>query len=177
MEPNDLIKNFHQRKPTPERQAITHVSLALTQVRDLPQYAAHDAAVDPTVRIACLEAFYVSVRLLAEFFVRKPAGKHEDYTAWSFLPSWQPAPEDAAGRLGEQWTIASQQVMHLSKKRIQEDVNNPRHEDTSEDGLRKIAADCDAVLRSFTEAYEADTARYVEGFRRLVEAFESGPGN
>jgi hypothetical protein len=116
----------------------------------------------------------VNVRLIAEFFVKQPAPKHEDYTAWSLLPSWRPQPDGAAQRLRKHWDVASKYVAHLSRKRIQEDVNNPQYEDTSEDGLRGIAADCDAIVRSFIEAYEADTARHVEEFRHMLGAYEFG---
>ena len=159
-----------QAQTPPERRVIWFVGFAMQQVRQLPPYACDDSTrVDSVAWSACREAFYLNVRLVAEFFVKMP---ERDYTARSFLPSWEP-PGDLAARIQRAWGIASKHVMHMSRDRVPADVEDVEPEDTSEAGLSALAQDCQSIAVAFVEAYTAATHNYGEDFVNLITNHES----
>lgn len=93
----------------------THVCHALDMLSTLPQWIEH-VAFPPEVRIACLESYFVNYRLLAEFLVRPPNGK--DFSRHDFMAGWDPKPSAVVERLSDDWEFASQNVVHLSRKRL-----------------------------------------------------------
>lgn len=94
-----------------------HICHALDMLSALPQWTEH-AAFPPEVRIACLESYFVNYRLLAEFLVRSPNGK--DFSRRDFVVGWDPTPSSNVDRIDEDWEFASQNVVHLSLKRLPE---------------------------------------------------------
>jgi hypothetical protein len=93
---------------------FAQVAHAMDMIAALPPLTA-----DPTLpllaRIACLESYYSNLRLLVEFLVRKR--DQRDIHRYDFL-QWDAPPARTLERLEEEWTEASQQVVHLSKKRV-----------------------------------------------------------
>jgi hypothetical protein len=93
----------------------------------------------------------VHVRLLAEFFVRRPAEK--DFSALDFL--WPVPKSDAAKRLGgERWEFASQNVVHFSRKRIPVDVAKFEPIDDLLRWMRDAGRDVFDVAEEFVAAVE-----------------------
>lgn len=81
----------------------------------LPKWIEH-VAFPSEVRIACLESYFLNYRLLAEFLVPSPNGK--DFSRRDFIAGWDPKPSAVVGRLSDDWEFASQNVVHLSRKRL-----------------------------------------------------------
>lgn len=120
-----------------------HVCHALDMLSTLPKWIDH-AELPPEVQIACLESYFVNYRLLAEFLVRSPNGK--DFSRRDFIAGWDPKPSAVVGRLGEDWEFASQNVVHLSRKRL------PGEEEVVQSVYSRVLAFMAARLTSvFTE--------------------------
>lgn len=132
-----------------QAQMISHAVHAMSMVRDLPRYA-HDsqAEVPDVVRAACLEAFFMNVRLIAEFLVRTP--KKLDFSAASIVGEWTTEESAAVDRLRDQWWIvASRHVAHFSRERIAADPAAVEYEDATLPGLEAVVADCEVVWKRF----------------------------
>jgi hypothetical protein len=134
-----------------KHQIIQHMHHALDMVSRLPD-AIHRPDLDGVVQVACLESFFVNVRLLAEFLVvpHPDRGAPKDFKAWDLTANWSPTPANAVERLRNHWLLASQQVVHFSLSRIQ-DPNQPEHVDTSLQGLAQIRSDVTAVYDAWLE--------------------------
>jgi hypothetical protein len=126
-----------------------YVAESLDMVGGLPGRFAEQR--DGMVTNACLEWFLVHMRLLAEFLVRRPAGK--DFTANDF--SWEKPTSEAAARLGsELWTIASEQVVHFSRRRVPLDLADLEPIDDVLAWMHQAAADVLAVAEESVTAIE-----------------------
>ena len=126
-----------------------YLSESLDMVGQLPGRLAVER--DPVVAYACLEACLVHVRLLAEFLVRRP---ERDFSALDFL--WPVPSSPAAKRLRTKWwDVASQQVVHFSRNRIPEDVQNVEVVEDVVAWLCEAATDVFSVAEEFVEATEA----------------------
>jgi hypothetical protein len=95
--------------------AAAEVGHALDLLAQLPTYV-DDLALPLAVRVACLECYFVNLRLIVEFAIKEP--KPADFSRREFLPDWRPAPGHRVDFLLEQWTLANRQVVHLSRERI-----------------------------------------------------------
>jgi hypothetical protein len=143
--------------PGLEEQMFLHAAQAMQLVRELPKYAAKDPQVPlpGTVWVACLESFFMNVRLVAEFLTLQKS--RDEFRAADFHNQWRPmgklgplATADtfvAAGRLQAYRGLASEHVAHLSKNRFMGPSDDV--EDTTLVGLTRIARDCDTVWAAF----------------------------
>ena len=91
----------------------SHVSYSLQMLCELPQYTATDTY-PAVVQNACLESYFVHLRLAVEFFWHDKEKRGRDIHATDFVSDWQ-ADND---RMHELWEFASQNVVHLSMQRI-----------------------------------------------------------
>lgn len=128
--------------------ARLHLQGALAILRVLPPYASDDKSTMPeVVQHACLQAFYMNARLVADFFVKRPA---RDVSADDFYPAWQP-PQDLAERLTAVWELASKWIAHMSEVRVAMPQEAPS--DSSLVGLEQVTADCHKMVFAFTNAW------------------------
>ncbi|MFJ1545868.1 hypothetical protein [Streptomyces sp. NPDC088246] len=135
----------------PELRAIGIVQQAIGQIDGLVDYVTGRQPIEPrAVEIACTESFMVNVRLVADFLFKKREPK--DLRAVDLVPGWK-ADTEAGKRIGEWWDLASKHVMHLSKKRIPEDIGTIQP--LTEAEQRQMAADCREVYESFLAQYSA----------------------
>ncbi len=125
----------------------------MTMIRELPRFAAHGShdAPTPTVRVACLEAFFMDVRAITDFLCCRPEAKlsSSDFSARDWVADWQPVPVASAARLAKSWVIASTHVAHFSRARLQQDPDNREYYPTDLAALEAIAADAQLVWDSF----------------------------
>jgi hypothetical protein len=63
-----------------------------------------------------MEAYFMHMRTLVEFFLQ--GGDSRDMHSRDYLPDWRPAKDSGAKRLLELWTDASENVAHLSWRRV-----------------------------------------------------------
>lgn len=139
----------------PEAQMQLQADFAVGMVSDLPPLiAAND--LPPVAQTACLESFFMNVRLMADFLVRRTDAR--DFGAVTLVPKWVPTPADAANRLKEKWwPLASQLVAHFSMDRIQADPSRPVDYAGSAEDLEAMRADVLAVWGAWLEQRRAIT--------------------
>lgn len=127
----------------PEAQMEQQAHFSIQMVTALPALiAAGD--LQPFAQIACLEAFFINVRLMADFLVRTT--DRRDFGAATLVPDWSPAPANAAYRLRTRWwPLASQLVAHFSMGRIQGDPSEPVEFVGSAEDLEAMRSDVLAV--------------------------------
>ncbi|SCE11799.1 hypothetical protein GA0115240_139218 [Streptomyces sp. DvalAA-14] len=138
--PGDPSAAWWDAQLSPERRALDFIDFAVDQVEQLAPMLPEGAGLDDVVRAACMESFWVNVRLLAEFLARDPNPR--DWNARDFVPEWGSANTETAARLNQAWTLASRHVMHLSKERT------PNLGDVSmvtAQQIEQIAQDCRLV--------------------------------
>lgn len=96
---------------TPTQNAAVHVAYSIGFLGDLNGPLCDQLCL-PVVRNACLESFFVNLRLCIEFIARSPNDK--DIHARMFLPDWSFSDPE----LNRLWDLASKHVAHLSFKRL-----------------------------------------------------------
>lgn len=164
---------IRERLAPREARAVAYVSHLLSQVRALPKFASSEAVadLDRVVWFACFDSFFMSVRVLSEYFVRMPS---RDRTARDLLESWEPPDGDAAKRLGDDhWLVSSRHVAHLSKHLIPDNADDVAVIDLAEASMRRIVDDVDEVVSAFVSAYLASDnpvhARQVAQLQRRLQ--------
>lgn len=138
-------------------------------VRMVAEIAAHyNEALDASdFRLArcMLDAFYVHIRLLAEFLLRAP--KKEDFAPADFGVVWTSPSGPGADRLNEAWEVASKYVVHFGGRRV------PSSDDASAfivDGahFRQLADDAVGLFSAFVDAMAATTPEWTRGAGALI---------
>lgn len=94
--------------------AAVEIGHALNMLAELPRHA-EDSGLPLVVRAACLESYFINLRLTFEFI----GGKQDrnQISRNDFLPGWKPKSSAKLTELRKQYGFASEQVAHLSKKR------------------------------------------------------------
>ncbi|MFG3294493.1 hypothetical protein ACGF3G_37535 [Streptomyces sp. NPDC048179] len=139
-----------------KRRAFDYVSFAVEQVEQLAPLLPDNPSLEGVVRAACIESFWVNVRLLAEFLVRGTDAR--DWQVQDFAPGWVATDASAAERLRSAWALSSQHVMHLSKTRTPENLTDV--EPVSAELYQQVARDCGMVyedLNEFMDKHREDT--------------------
>lgn len=104
--------NFQALFNSPERRRAQQVAYSLEMVGDIA--SGYDDAVgghDYAMARCMLDAFYVHVRLLADFLVRTT--KSMDFGPTDFVEAWRVPSVDAATRLAEYRDLARKYVVHF----------------------------------------------------------------
>ena len=129
-----------------------HVNAALDMVTALPELY-HDDNLPVMAQHACLEAFLVNARLLTDFLTREGDGR--DFSAWDLATNWTPDPGPSERLRSGAWIIASRQVVHFSRERLQDPTLPLEHIDTSLEALSAIRDDIRALYGSWQAARQA----------------------
>jgi hypothetical protein len=133
----------------PEAQMEQQAHFAVQMVSALPGLIAAEE-LHPFAQVACLESFFINVRLMADFLVRTT--DRRDFGAVTLLPDWVPTPSDAADRLRTKWwPLASQLVAHFSMERIQVDTSEPVDYVGSTEDLEVMRDDVLSVWHTWRE--------------------------
>jgi hypothetical protein len=149
---------YHMKLENTRQEMYAQADHSMGMIRALPPFAANDstASLPPDVRVACLEAFFMHIRAITDFLCcRSAKPNRNDFSAQDFVDGWQAAPIEAADRLATYWKVASQQVAHFSRERLQEDPANPEFYDVTLAGLQAMANDAYAVWCVFRAADKA----------------------
>lgn len=118
-----------------------------------------------------LEAFYVHLRLLAEFLV-KPTN-HKDFGPNDFGVIWTAPDLPETSRLARHWEIASSYVVHFGRPRVPSDIEDLEVFSLGDDVFRSMAADALGVFHAFLDLLEAESSEWEEG--ALIPNPESDP--
>ncbi|HUY48400.1 MAG TPA: hypothetical protein VMV92_22170 [Streptosporangiaceae bacterium] len=153
--------------PLEQRRAV-QVAHSLNVIAELPRYV-DDAAVPVALRVAAVDAFFIHLRLLIEFLIKRsnpghPAIHRDDYASGFHLGSVDPA---LYRRLRTDFDFASQQVAHFSLNRV------PTEESAGVDyvdaaRLRSRAEDVFGAMGAFIRHMRATQSAYADDFERWL---------
>jgi hypothetical protein len=141
------------------------VGHALIMLAELPDHSA-DAAYPTAVRVACLESFYSSLRLMFEFLIDKPKGRRYIHRR-DYLRGWDPPAGPAADTLRRQYGFASEQMSHLVRSRVPADGEPTITVSPPE--MKWLAVLTLEVTRQFADALDAAGHPSAQIFRGYVD--------
>lgn len=153
--------------PLSKRRA-RQVAHSLNVIAELPRYV-DDAALPVGLRVAAIDAFFIHLRLLIEFLIKKPDRNHpaihrDDYASGFHLGSADPA---LYRRLSTDFDFASQHVAHFSLDRL------PAEESAGVDyvdaaRLRSRAEDVFGAMEVFIRYMHANPGACADDFERWL---------
>jgi len=158
--------------PLEQRRAV-QVAHSLNVIAELPRYV-DDTAVPVALRVAAADAFFIHLRLVIEFLIKKPNLAHpaihrDDYAGGFNLDSVDPA---MYRRLKTDFDFASQHVAHFSFNRV------PTAESMGVDyvdaaSLRAHAEDVFGAMGAFIRHMHATQSAYTDDFERWLSDAEA----
>lgn len=110
----------------------------------------YDATVDGnhlTAAASMVEAFWVHIRLLAEFLTKDL--KDKDIGPADFGIAWDIPSSEEAMRLGEYWDIASKHVVHFGRPRVPHDLSELDVFEVNSEGFARTVIDALTVYSQF----------------------------
>jgi hypothetical protein len=110
-----------------EQQLLRAGDYAAQAVYQLPDYIGHPDLASP-LHFAAIDSYLVNLRLLMDFWdVRQHNHDGRDFYATDFISDWAPAPADTVESLRRDnwWEMASQQIVHMSRRRVVPDPHDP----------------------------------------------------
>ena len=149
------------------------VGHSLNVIAELPRYV-DDAAFPVGLRVAAIDAFFIHLRLLIEFLIKKPDRAHpaihrDDYASGFNLGSVDPA---LYRSLSSDFDFASQHVAHLSLNRVlTEESAGVEYLDAAR--LRSCAQDVFGAMEAFIRYMYANEGAHAGGFERLLSEAKS----
>lgn len=121
------------------------------------RYQAAQDSDDLFPAMAMLDAFYVHLRLVAEFLTR--ATNDRDFGPTDLgVDDWVAPDSAAAQRLAEYWDRASKYVVHFGHPRVPENLEELQVFEVSAAALKAMAADAFDVLQVFVARVEANAS-------------------
>jgi hypothetical protein len=166
--------NFTRLQIAPTLVRARHVGYSVRMVAEIAAHydAALDASEFRTAR-CMLDAFYVHIRLLAEFLIRTTKGA--DFGPAEFGITWE-APEGAAAtRLDEVWDIASKYVVHFGGRRVPKSVDELSQFTVDGPYFRQLASDALELYSVFVDEVANATPEWTKGAGALIPNPESDP--
>jgi hypothetical protein len=110
-----------------EQQLLQAVDYAAQAVYQLPDYIGHPDLASP-LHFAAIDSYLVNLRLLMDFWdVRQHGHDGRDFYATDFIVDWVPRPADSVESLRRDnwWEMASQQIVHMSRRRVVPGPHDP----------------------------------------------------
>ncbi len=136
-------------------------------IAELPRYVDDAGAFPVGLRVAAIDAFFIHLRLLIEFLIKKPDPHHpaihrDDYAGGFHLGS---VDQGLYRRLSTDFDFASQHVAHFSLNRL------PTEESVGVDyvdaaRLRAHAEDVFRAMDAFIRHLHATQSTYADDFER-----------
>lgn len=124
----------------------------LAEISDRYQTAQDSDDLIPAM--AMLDAFYVHIRLIAEFLTRTTS-KRDFGPAQFGVEEWTAPSTPSAERLTDYWHRASKYVMHFGHARVPANVDELQSFEVTADTLQAMARDAVEVLEAFVTQMEA----------------------
>lgn len=159
-----MSSNWQRLAMASEMRRAYQVAYSVRMIGDIA--SRYDAALDAQEFLTAqcmLDAFYVHIRLLADFLV-KPT-KEKDFGPREFGVEWPEPHGEAADNLRRHWQVASQYVVHFGRPRVPENIDDLRAFNVGGSFFRSIATDALAVFGLFLEALDSATADFSDGAR------------
>ena len=147
---------------SPGRRRADHVAYSVRMLGDI--VSSYDDAVDGeefTYARCMIDAFYVHMRLLADFLVKGTNSR--DFGPADFGVQWTRPDPPEADRLVEYWDQASKYVVHFGRPRVPENLEDLSAFEVDGQALRAMTADALIVLGEFVEKLESKAAEWKGG--------------
>jgi hypothetical protein len=143
------------RIASPEMRYAHQLSYSMRILGEIgSRYQAAQDSDDLLPAMAMLDAFYVHLRLVAEFLTRPT--NHKDFGPIHLgVDEWVTPETDAATRLADYWDRASKYVVHFGHSRVPESIAELETFEVSAAALRRMAADAFEVLEELVSSVEA----------------------
>jgi hypothetical protein len=150
------------------RRRAEQVGHSLNAIAELPRYVG-DATFPVGLQVAAVDAFFIHLRLLIEFLIKKPDQRHpaihrDDYEAGFNLGSVNTA---LYGRLNAGFDFASQHVAHFSLDRVPAQ-GSAGIDYVSAADLRSRAEDVFGAMEAFIRHMRTRHVVYAGDFGRLL---------
>lgn len=169
-----VADNFTLLQLHPTYVRAQHVGYSVRMVAEI---AAHyDDAVDgpePLTALCMLDAFYVHIRLLAEFLVRKTKGG--DFGPADFGVIWEAPASSAATRLSDVWDVASKHVVHFGGRRVPASLDDAKELTVDGGYFRQLAGDALDLFSGFVDDVAHATAEWTNGAGAQIPDPERDP--
>lgn len=133
---------------TVEMRQAHHVNYSVAMTSSIA--SEYDATVDGshlTAAASMVEAFWVHIRLLAEFLTKDLKGK--DIGPADFGIAWDIPSSEEAMRLGDYWDIASKHVVHFGRPRVPHDLSELDVFEVNSERFRRMVIDALTVYSQF----------------------------
>ena len=160
-----MSENFHNMITSPEMRRGYQLEYSIRMISDIA--TGYDAAVDRGEYLCArsmLDAFFVHVRLLADFLV-KATQERKDFGPADFDVEWTVPTTAEAVRLGEHWDTASKYVVHFGRPRVPENLDDLQAFEIGGKAFKDMAADALMVFAAFQRKLEAKTPAWSEDAR------------
>jgi hypothetical protein len=105
-----------------------------------------------------IESFYVHVRLLADFLLKKPHPKYPDIKPDDFGVTWTIPTTAEAQRLLGYWETASGYVVHFGQRRVPANLEDLQEFEISGQSMTRMTVDAFIVLGTFIDLVEKSVA-------------------
>jgi hypothetical protein len=157
-----VASNFYELMSSPEVRRAQQIAYSVQVVSDLA--ANYDDTLDRgefAFARAMLDSFYVHVRLLADFLVKRT---HDlDFGPRDFGVDWAPSETPAAVRMIEYWAVASKYVVHFGRPRVPENLEDLQAFRVSGEHFRLMATDALEVFDQFVGEVESSALDWHDG--------------
>ena len=147
---------------SPGSRQAEHVAYSVHMLGDIA--VLYDDAVDREEFLyarCMIDAFYVHVRLLADFLTMSTKGR--DFGPEDFGVAWTKPDTPEAERLAEYWSRASSYIVHFGRPRVPERLEDLEPFQVDGQAFRAMTADALNVLTDFLEQLESKAAGWVGG--------------
>lgn len=160
----DMRSRLHALMESPEIRRSQHVAYSVSMLGDIA--STYDAAVDADdfqLARCMLDAFYVHLRLIADFLVRQT--QKRDFGPSDFGVSWVPPNSLEAQVLLGHWKVASTYVVHFGRPRVPENLADLDAFRIGGAEFRRMAGDVLSVFRQFLASVEERASPWSHGPR------------
>ena len=158
-------REFWDRTLPVESRQIAHVCHSLRMLGSLP--SERELATSEALSHAALESWLVHVRLLAEFFLVKPARTRKDFSARDF--GWEGTSGIDTHELVRFCELASRHLVHFSRERAPDDIFELDAEDVGYAALVVVSEKLLQLARAFVAELETRESPMAPQMRDCLE--------
>jgi hypothetical protein len=144
---------FQERMASEPMRCAYQVTYSMRMVSEIATN--YNSAVDASQLLcasAMVDAFYVHIRLLAEFLVKGPEPR--DIRPSNFGVSWSTPQSSEADRLKVHWDVASKYVVHFGLRRVPTNLDDLQPFEISGQAMTAMATDALIVAEEFVKLVE-----------------------
>jgi hypothetical protein len=152
---------FLANKMTLSSRRVDHLTFSFWMISSIPA-ARHNES--DFLTYACMgDAFFVHVRLLADFLIHQT--QNRDFGPNDLVVGWVIPESSAVQRLQQDWELASRHVVHFSRERVPNNLDDLKPIEPDTATLRAMANDVLAVMSEFVVMAEKQKIEHADRLR------------